>query len=135
MSNEHLTSSPALGGGTGAGDPLRRLAEKWEEDSNSYASYSGSAAHEYQTISSTLWKCARELRALLVSSPHGWQPIETAPKNGTRILTFPGPIAYWNGLYRRWINPADPDAFSFTGPTHWMPLPAPPLEARETPKS
>ena len=83
-----------------------------------------------------------------------WQPIETAPKDGTRILVFG--IYGQHGEdydYRRpemfvtcWVDDDDPlnpplsragwwldnlgevDA-SHPGPTHWMPLPAPPIEA------
>ena len=64
----------------------------------------------------------------------GWQPIETAPKDGTGILvycqkslTVPVTGGYWDdhpacqcwiaGGYMQKVFP----------PTHWMPLPAPPL--------
>lgn len=64
-----------------------------------------------------------------------WQPIETAPKDGTRVLL-------WNGqemFVAHWWNPSRscPAWFFFFGSTsendgtvpnatHWMPLPEPP---------
>ena len=62
-----------------------------------------------------------------------WQPIETAPKDGTRILMFcPNEQKEINV---GWIAPAGIIAFGgsfqydLRGPvTHWMPLPAPPEE-------
>ena len=57
-----------------------------------------------------------------------WQPIETAPKDGTRVLVHePGmepEIAHWSGGVW-WIGQSDD--FQFPGGiTHWMPLPEPP---------
>ncbi len=81
----------------------------------------------------------------------GWQPIETAPKDGTEVLavfshdygyqdkpTVYGPwtVSFWRGLWvsswdgQRVISSQsdfgtdyrDPDI----EPTHWMPLPEPP---------
>jgi hypothetical protein len=60
-----------------------------------------------------------------------WQPIETAPKDGTHILFWDGDgmsVCYWVG--RRWdlvqtgAYAEDADCW----PTHWMPLPEPPKE-------
>lgn len=59
-----------------------------------------------------------------IAVPNVWQPIETAPKDGTEILAFHRDgqsVAFWdlnmwmeaNGEYR-------------VTPTHWQPLPAPP---------
>lgn len=70
----------------------------------------------------------------------GWQPIETAPKDGTRVL------AYWPDCYgnnaacqvESWFGPwgkgnakmtwqsAFEWADGHNDPTHWMPLPEPP---------
>lgn len=80
-----------------------------------------------------------------------WQPIETAPKDGTRFLAFVPDqedciaaiaVAFWNpgspsvnfkptedpDLWRRTIT--ENGHFELEGgwyfPTHWMPLPDPP---------
>lgn len=77
-----------------------------------------------------------------------WQPIETAPKDGSKVLTARGDgdkcravISWWNedkyakdprpywecheqrylGVWWARTNP----------PTHWMPLPPPPKEAAD----
>lgn len=68
---------------------------------------------------------------------NNWQPIETAPRDGTRILawiprgnnkheviwmgTLPSGRVRW--LFSHgWISAGD------FQPTHWMPLPAPPTK-------
>ncbi|QEL18756.1 hypothetical protein PX52LOC_05793 [Limnoglobus roseus] len=61
-----------------------------------------------------------------------WQPIETAPKDGTEVLLLSHPaamlppdyaVAYWDEVDEVWYwnKPK-----RFLCPTHWMPLPAPP---------
>jgi hypothetical protein len=73
-----------------------------------------------------------------------WQPIETAPKDGTRIIAV---VAGYHICVGVWVNKAwcyfDASDFFSEGmweryqreraeagaswePTHWMPLPAPP---------
>lgn len=58
-----------------------------------------------------------------------WQPIETAPKDGSHILLTDGIscevcfyCGYWQGSYY------DGYGFEYNNdpPTHWMPLPTPP---------
>lgn len=74
-----------------------------------------------------------------------WQPIETAPKDGRDILVSFGSMGIWLVF---WADPFGDDAptlwcvddnkhgpyplrgYSFEGecaPTHWMPLPEPPV--------
>lgn len=54
-----------------------------------------------------------------------WQPIETAPKDGRRILAGRTTvfIALWNSRAKSWLD----DAGYFRDPTHWMQLPTSPL--------
>lgn len=76
-----------------------------------------------------------------------WQPIETAPKDGTRILLgyFPEPayegalvgksqeVAFWHGTKRMWCGRTLLNAEGYFSPTHWMPLPMPPSSAAAKP--
>lgn len=73
-----------------------------------------------------------------------WQPIETAPRDGTPVLVYPPtwgskaasiavwdrdeyakePRPYWrrdDGLGKKYLSREKP-------PTHWMPLPLPPID-------
>jgi hypothetical protein len=70
-----------------------------------------------------------------------WQPIETAPKDGTKILLgyFPDPVyegasvmrswevAFWHGIHRKWCGRELLNSEGYFSPTHWMPLPEYPL--------
>lgn len=79
-----------------------------------------------------------QLRAELAASRERearmqWQPIETAPTDGARILLCGkgGKIA--DGYYGQPDGFANPKQFVWpyihANPTHWMPLPAPPPAA------
>lgn len=62
-----------------------------------------------------------------------WQPIETAPKNGSEVWVYNGEQERMRWIegdeYALWVyadellNDVDP---SPEQPTHWMPLPSPP---------
>jgi len=63
-----------------------------------------------------------------------WQPIETAPRDGTPVLIWLDDEGFCvKGIWRRppgcdefmWWIP-EMDAGGFHEPSHWMPLPAPP---------
>lgn len=71
----------------------------------------------------------------------GWEPIETAPKDGTYVIIWSGwfggaaTIAHWdddrhaNKKAPRWISRDrvyGRKSFVDIPPTHWMPLPPPP---------
>lgn len=62
-----------------------------------------------------------------------WQPIETAPHDGTRVIVWSrdwaggSEIAEFDGFFDAWAESGD-GALLIPGPTHWRPLPAPPKE-------
>lgn len=81
----------------------------------------------------------RELRAAYAQRLT-WLPIETAPKeDGVLVLLHPSrcwaedadpcdcEVGYWDDYTQTWESQG-PTAGDYTGPTHWMPLPAPPSE-------
>ena len=74
-----------------------------------------------------------------------WQPIETAPKDGTRILVYGKYIWYdyeensevgiicaewaWEDCYKtegNWLSITVNHYVDYVYPTHWMPLPSEP---------
>jgi hypothetical protein len=72
-----------------------------------------------------------------------WQPIETAPKDGTVIILWRGnpwnevAMARWFEPWATWLRADDPDPICETDemygmgsaiPTHWQPLPEPPCD-------
>lgn len=63
-----------------------------------------------------------------------WQPIETAPKDGTSVLFYLRHGGFCFGGWQEWedstgksMSAWQDNGEGFTlDPTHWMPLPAPP---------
>lgn len=62
-----------------------------------------------------------------------WQPIETAPRDGTPILAYGvgcGPAPYaaiaWEPVHESWACCWDNWPLEDYAATHWMPLPEPP---------
>jgi len=99
-------------------------------------------AEPHQTYFDRLLERVDQLmRAEPVAVPEGWRPIETAPKDGTRILvrngdmnikmfyTEPGDIgvAEWV-VDEGWISAFCCDSVTKFSPTEWMPMPAAPKE-------
>lgn len=72
-----------------------------------------------------------------------WQKIETAPKDGTQVLVsgmngtdivcqayFADKAAYANWSGQGWVGWPFGQSVHLADPTHWMPLPDPPKEAK-----
>jgi hypothetical protein len=65
----------------------------------------------------------------------GWRPIETAPKDGTRLLMCFAPMYYpftgwFDGMIWVSVGEFESDPPIVAGPTHWRPLPDPPQPPR-----
>ena len=78
-----------------------------------------------------------ELRAEIERLQCQWQPIKTAPRDGTYILLgwfFDGggggypEVAFWHSTKQLWCSSRLLNAEGYYSPTHWMPLPDPPKE-------
>jgi hypothetical protein len=67
--------------------------------------------------------------ALSATGAAAWQPIETAPKDGSEILVArPGGEFQSGGVDKdRWQRRAWWKSAGDNQPTHWQPLPAPPI--------
>ena len=85
------------------------------------------------------------LQILATEEPKGWQPISTAPRDGTSILTYVKVsdtsivrLASWSEVPKELIEAGDPDDTGWASycssvswelldgvfaPTHWMPCP------------
>ena len=73
------------------------------------------------------------LREALKQVSSEWRDIETAPKDGTHILTgkFSDPVTIQSDYWSEFAKPDEGGCWcdwpsGFQDPTHWMPLPEPP---------
>ena len=98
--------------------------EHWNEPEDKEAKNSLTYVELIQKAANTV---ARTRAAALIPQ---WQPIETAPKDGTSLLLLGSGgvwIAEWDGKY--WY--AGDNFVDF--PSHWMPLPPPPTTNKVSP--
>lgn len=82
------------------------------------------------------------LEALQIAKAMEWQPIETAPKDGTQVDVYISELqeryteAHFCVSEQCWVwdLPCGTKRVMFTKtpPTHWMPLPQPPKETKES---
>lgn len=138
MAQPNPASPPPATEGTEDGDTptgeaeRARCADSLEKAVNGFLAYSTTHAG----IGTGLILAARNAVRALRREPLGWQPIETAPRDGTPVLVTDGEVV----LMREWLDGGTPDLIGWHGedgfmvdsddpPTHWMPLPAPPLGA------
>jgi len=94
---------------------------------------------------------ALKARAEIAGAAQAWQPIETAPKDGTKIILFwrcewhdygnpsDAPkitVGYWGAEYvfitakedYEWLTTSSNPYVDRCHATHWMPLPTPPTQ-------
>jgi hypothetical protein len=101
--------------------------------------YRVSGSKNIEAIREELGRVETFIRGL-AQSPDQWRPIETAPKDGTWIITISHPWSsipvslHWDGS--RWWDDNLGDAGEWQ-PTHWLPrsaLPASPDTSTDRPK-
>jgi hypothetical protein len=94
----------------------------------------GDGEHSERLDRALILKHLKRAAAGSSAPPQEWQPIETAPKDGTEVLVLGHErirVAINRG--RGWLTV--PGAWAVT-PTHWQPLPTPPGSDRSlTPES
>lgn len=93
----------------------RKLFEKWAEENG---------------ITTTMVFCWQAWQAAIAAQ---WQPIETAPKDGSVINTYRkcrGQIFIFAAYFKNgdWFCLDDDDMPVMPHPTHWMPLPPEPTK-------
>lgn len=74
---------------------------------------------------------ARERELADALKEREWQPIETAPKDGSEILGWSSIsgeayVMWWEAIHSDWVWCINDLEDMFCDPTHWMPLPEPP---------
>jgi hypothetical protein len=88
------------------------------------------------------WELLDRAASALSRAGNGWQPIETAPKDGTWIFVYrPSPYlqdainvamwAEWRPGFWYWQDSDEQNRPEDDNPTHWMPLPAAPHPEQE----
>lgn len=93
-------------------------------------------SHLYRMMAERMEQAADEIERLQAQA---WQPIETAPRDGTDILVWDGErrtMTLWGkvshvpifGFLDVWGCDAEDIDLMDPQPTHWMPLPDPPAE-------
>ena len=119
-----------------AGEGICPLAsEGVEEPADFLFAYSrASGDEEWETMADRISSYVSDLESRLEKAEaerDGWQPIETAPKDGTTLLlghsvtVFDG---WWSEGDGAWIDGENNMFGDHIGyePTHWRPLPSPP---------
>ena len=82
-----------------------------------------------QELPESYWEPLRQSAVDCWNQRSAWQPIETAPRDGTEILAWDGIGMKFAWRYEdRWIYDIEMESPYLTlwHPTHWQPLPSPP---------
>lgn len=98
---------------------------------------SQSGVDEFDALDEHQQQTLRENAAAVLRAGADWQPIETAPKDGSWIAVTSTHNQYYRAAlqweYDTWtdVNEADHAGFMADAATHWMPLPPPPTALGE----
>jgi len=97
----------------------------------------GDLTEAYAAMRAVLAPLLDQARAEGRREAGAWQPIETAPKDGTVILAWipahegdkpeVAPVRWQSHVTGRWVHDASDWTLEAPMPTHWQPLPAPPV--------
>jgi hypothetical protein len=115
---------------------LQAVAEEVDPPPDESGVWSGTLAEAVKAMAEERDKLRAEnaeLRQHLDDMARQWRPIETAPKDGTHVLTWNGrwiDVGYWSrpGIHNppSWISGRG--ISHIDQPTHWQPLPKTPDE-------
>ena len=107
--------------------PEDQIVEFYRDQISECDSLSSECVDDILTYATRLEARVKELEAA-----NAWQPIETAPRDGSRILAYQSSTGdcisecWWEedltDFWAGWVNDFD----SEPSPTHWRPLPSPP---------
>lgn len=104
-------------------DEYRRVYDELKQENDENCRLLGMSAERELALLAEIDR----LKAKLAKTE--WQPIETAPMDGTRVLVTDG-FMVGDAYFRRgdwWLYECGDDWYSVTiNPTNWMPLPQPP---------
>ena len=105
---------------------LDKVINEWNTNSDLFAGAVHIEAYAAQ-------QCAdKDKRIKELETASVWQPIETAPKDGTDILLWVNDSEAVTGCTlpndRYWSMPIPSMYYEYDHPTHWMPLPQPPSD-------
>ena len=104
-------------------DEYRRVYDELKQENDENCRLLGKSADRELALLAEIDR----LKAKLAKTE--WQPIETAPMDGTRVLVTAGFMVF-DAYFRRgdwWLYECGDDWYSVTiNPTNWMPLPEPP---------
>lgn len=111
---------------------LERLIAEWRETATKLMAmteeYADNGAWNAAVVVS---RCANELAALLLETPGEaerptWQPIATAPTDGTLVLVYRPKSSYDRVAIRSVRDWCGPKCCPHLEPMYWQPLPTPP---------
>jgi len=128
LTDKHMCKSSDLLSDERIDEALRETDANIREFENSPQDYNSDYYRKQLRIERTIQQALQISRECKQNCNSAWQPIETAPKDGSDILVFESGfwhIVYWNKQLS-WWDTVDCVESSDFNPTHWQPLPTAP---------